>query len=141
MKRPLVGVLTTALPTGAAVAGVSAAPASAAGHTTKAPRTAHAPKDSPRYTSTCDTIGGTSGSPVSDSRTGRLVAIDSTGDEDGRRRTVNNPCEIDESGDITVRRGFNYAQQTYLITKCVGSGNKIGLGLPGCVLPKPSAIS
>ncbi|MFI1253889.1 trypsin-like peptidase domain-containing protein [Streptomyces netropsis] len=94
-------------------------------------------KDSLRYTSACNTIGGTSGSPVIDVNSGKVVAINNTGNESGERCTVNNPCEVDEKGQVTVRKGINYAQQTYQITKCVGTGNKIDLGLPGCTLPKP----
>src|SRR5690606_20017191 len=61
-------------------------------------------KDSVRYTPSCNTIGGTSGSPVVDAATGRVVAVNNTGNEDGERCTVNNPCEIDEQGRVTVRQ-------------------------------------
>ncbi|MEU1791298.1 serine protease [Streptomyces sparsogenes] len=94
-------------------------------------------KDSVRYTSACNTIGGTSGSPVVDSATGKVVAVNNTGNEDGGRCTLNNPCEVDANGTVTVRQGINYAQQTYGITKCVAAGNKINLSLAGCELPKP----
>ena len=94
-------------------------------------------KDSVRYTSACQTIGGTSGSPVIDNATGKVVAVNNTGNEDGQRCTDNNPCEVDESGNVTVRQGINYAQQTYTIVPCVGAGNVIDLNRPGCVLPKP----
>lgn len=95
-------------------------------------------KDSLRYTPSCNTIGGTSGSPVIDVNSGKVVAINNTGNENGERCTMNNPCEVDENGTVTVRRGINYAEQTYGITKCVGTGNKIDLDLPGCELPKPA---
>ncbi|MCM2576329.1 trypsin-like serine peptidase [Streptomyces meridianus] len=95
-------------------------------------------KDSVRYTSACDTIGGTSGSPVIDSASGKVVAVNNTGNEDGGTCTLNNPCEVDESGNVTVRQGINYAQQTYGITECVTTGNKIDLSLPGCTLPEPA---
>jgi V8-like Glu-specific endopeptidase len=98
-------------------------------------------KDSVRYTPECKTIGGTSGSPVLDKATGKVVAVNNTGNEDGEKCTVNNPCEVDKDGNGTVRKGINYAQQTFGITKCVGIGNKIDLGLPGCELPKPSAAA
>lgn len=94
-------------------------------------------KDSVRYTSSCNTIGGTSGSPVVDVATGKVVAINNTGNEDGGRCTLDNPCEVDQNGNITVHQGINYAEETYLITQCVGAGNKINLSLPGCTLPKP----
>ncbi|KUJ66090.1 hypothetical protein ACZ90_40260 [Streptomyces albus subsp. albus] len=95
-------------------------------------------KDSLRYTSTCNTIGGTSGSPVVDATTGKVVAVNNTGNEDGESCTVNNPCEVDADGKVTVRQGINYAEETYQITKCVAAGNKIDLSLSGCTLPKPA---
>ncbi|WP_432194898.1 S1 family peptidase [Streptomyces sp. bgisy027] len=94
-------------------------------------------KDSVRYTSACNTIGGTSGSPVIDQATNEVVAVNNTGNEDGQRCTVNNPCEVDESGNVTVHQGINYAQQTYQIPACFGVDNKLDLNASGCVLPKP----
>ncbi|WP_392898413.1 serine protease [Streptomyces sp. LN699] len=94
-------------------------------------------KDSVRYTSACNTIGGTSGSPVIDTTTGKVVAVNNTGNEDGGRCTDNNPCEVDQNGNVTVRRGINYAQETYTIVPCIGAGNVIDLNRPGCALPKP----
>lgn len=94
-------------------------------------------KDSVRYTPACDTIGGTSGSPVIDTVTGKVVAVNNTGNEDGQSCTLNNPCEVDQSGNVTVRQGINYAQQTYTLVPCIGPGNKIDLNRAGCALPKP----
>ncbi|GAA2509847.1 serine protease [Streptomyces longisporus] len=94
-------------------------------------------KDSVRYTSACQTIGGTSGSPVVDNATGKVVAVNNTGNEDGERCTENNPCEVDASGNVTVRQGINYAEETYQIPACFGAGNKLNLSAVGCTLPKP----
>ncbi|KUL23374.1 trypsin-like serine peptidase [Streptomyces regalis] len=94
-------------------------------------------KDSVRYTSACNTIGGTSGSPVIDQATNQVVAVNNTGNEDGQRCTVNNPCEVDESGNVTVHQGINYAQEIYQIPACFGVDNKLDLSASGCVLPKP----
>lgn len=94
-------------------------------------------KDSVRYTSACNTIGGTSGSPVIDTATGKVVAVNNTGNENGGRCTDNNPCEVDESGRVTVRRGINYAQETYTAVPCIGPGSVIDLNRPGCALPRP----
>lgn len=94
-------------------------------------------KDSVRYTSACDTIGGTSGSPVIDAGTGKVVAVNNTGNEDGQRCTVNNPCEVDAAGNVTVRQGINYAQEIYNIPACFTTGNKLNLSASGCTLPKP----
>ncbi|KOV63678.1 trypsin-like peptidase domain-containing protein [Streptomyces sp. MMG1121] len=94
-------------------------------------------KDSVRYTSACDTIGGTSGSPVIDTSTGKVVAVNNTGNEDGERCTENNPCEVDQNGNVTVRQGINYAEETYIIPACFTTGNKLNLSASGCTLPKP----
>ncbi|MGQ4378606.1 serine protease [Streptomyces sp. SAS_267] len=94
-------------------------------------------KDSVRYTSACNTIGGTSGSPVVDQSTGKVVAVNNTGNEDGGRCTVNNPCEVDANGTVTVRQGINYAEETYQIPACFTTGNQLNLSASGCVLPKP----
>jgi V8-like Glu-specific endopeptidase len=94
-------------------------------------------KDSIRYTSACNTIGGTSGSPVLDDATGKVVGVNNTGNEDGERCTVNNPCEVAANGTVTVRQGINYAQETWHVPACFGVDNKLDLGAEGCVLPKP----
>ncbi|MXM65083.1 serine protease [Streptomyces sp. HUCO-GS316] len=94
-------------------------------------------KDSVRYTSACQTIGGTSGSPVVDQATGKVVAVNNTGNEDGETCTVNNPCEVDANGNVTVREGINYAQETYQIPACFTTRNQLNLNASGCVLPKP----
>jgi V8-like Glu-specific endopeptidase len=94
-------------------------------------------KDSVRYTSACNTIGGTSGSPVIDTSTGQVVAVNNTGNEDGERCTVDNPCEVDENGNVTVRQGINYAEETYIIPACFTTGNVLSLSASGCTLPKP----
>ncbi|MFI9648645.1 serine protease [Streptomyces sp. NPDC052040] len=94
-------------------------------------------KDSVRYTSACNTIGGTSGSPVVDTGSGKVVAVNNTGNEDGETCTVDNPCEVDANGKVTVRQGINYAEETYQIPACFGAGNKLNLNASGCVLPKP----
>ncbi|MFJ6695069.1 serine protease [Streptomyces sp. NPDC091272] len=96
-------------------------------------------KDSLRYTAACQTIGGTSGSPVIDNRTGKVVAVNNTGNEDGERCTLNNPCEVDRHGKVTVRQGINYAQQTYGIARCVSRDSEVDLDRRGCRLPQPAA--
>jgi len=92
--------------------------------------------DSVRYTQGCDTIGGTSGSPIIARGERRVVAINNTSNESGRRCTMNNPCEIDEAGQITVRKGVRYGQQTYQTYSCLTPDFRIDVNLPGCELPR-----
>jgi len=94
-------------------------------------------KDSIRYTMDCQTKGGTSGSPVIDNGTGKVIGVNNTHNEDGERCTLNNPCEVDKDGNVTVRYLNAYGQQTYLINPCFGRGNQLDLDAHGCVLPEP----
>lgn len=94
-------------------------------------------RDSLRYTSSCNTIGGTSGSPIIDNLSGKVVGVNNTGNESGRRCTTNNPCEVDAAGNITVRRGINYGQQTFDFVSCFSPGTTLNLALPGCTVAKP----
>ncbi|MFF2076312.1 serine protease [Kitasatospora sp. NPDC058162] len=93
--------------------------------------------DSVRYTSGCKVIGGTSGSPVVDANTGQVVAVNNTTNENGESCTVNNPCEVDQSGAVTIHQGIGYAQETYIIPACFSAGNTLDLTLSGCTLARP----
>lgn len=91
--------------------------------------------DSIRYTSPgCEVIGGTSGSPVIEQGTRTVIAINNTGNEHGGRCTDNNPCEVDEAGNITVRHGINYAEQTYWVYSCLNKDYQLDLTVEGCKL-------
>ncbi|HEX8870588.1 MAG TPA: serine protease [Lentzea sp.] len=94
-------------------------------------------RDSLRYTSSCNTIGGTSGSPIIDNVSGKVVGVNNTGNESGGRCTMNNPCEVDAASTVTVRKGINYGQQTFDFVSCFGPGTKLNLSLPGCKVTKP----
>jgi V8-like Glu-specific endopeptidase len=92
-------------------------------------------KDSLRYTSECDTIGGTSGSPVVDAASGKVVGANNTLNENGESCTLNNPCEVDESGNTTVHEGIGYAQETYILAPCIAPGSVIDTSRSGCAVP------
>jgi V8-like Glu-specific endopeptidase len=86
----------------------------------------------------CETIGGTSGSPVVSTTTGEVIGVNNTGNEDGERCTVNNPCEVDADGNITVDQGAAYGQQTWWLYTCLTSSRTIDLNKAGCQLVKPT---
>jgi V8-like Glu-specific endopeptidase len=92
--------------------------------------------DSIRYTAGCDTIGGTSGSPILAKGERRVVAINNTSNESGQRCTLNNPCEVDESGEVTVRRGVRYGQQTFNTYTCLTPDFRFELRRSDCELPR-----
>lgn len=91
--------------------------------------------DSVRYSRPgCEVIGGTSGSPVIASGTRNVIAINNTGNENGERCTMDNPCEINEKGDVFYKQGYSYGQETYIIYSCLTSGGDIDLNKAGCLL-------
>lgn len=95
-------------------------------------------KDSIRYGQACKPTHGTSGSPVVDDNTHQVVAINNTGNDSGEKCTMNNPCEVDQNGNVTVHQGTSYAEETFEINGCIGDGNTIDLNKQGCTLPKPT---
>lgn len=96
--------------------------------------------DSIRYlypNSTCQTIGGTSGSPIVDNTTLQLVGANNTSNEQGQACTLDNPCEVNADGSLTYTQGQNYGQETYWFTTCLTAANAIDLNKTGCLLTKP----
>ncbi|MFI0369544.1 serine protease [Actinomadura sp. 1N219] len=93
-------------------------------------------KDALRYTSQCNVIGGTSGSPAIDGASGKVIGVNNTINESGGRCTLNNPCEVDEQGNVTVRRQIGYAQQTYILANCIAPGTTLDLTRSGCTAPR-----
>ncbi|HEU5271689.1 MAG TPA: serine protease [Jatrophihabitans sp.] len=96
--------------------------------------------DSIRYlypNSTCQTIDGTSGSPIVDNASLQIAGINNTANEQGQACTLNNPCEVNSDGSITYTQGQNYGQETYWFTTCLTSANAIDLNKTGCMLTKP----
>jgi V8-like Glu-specific endopeptidase len=94
-------------------------------------------KDSIRYSETgCDTIGGTSGSPIIQTGTRSVIGINNTGNESGERCTMDNPCEVDEQGNVEVKIHASYGQETYNIYTCLSLDFRIDLTKPGCELFK-----
>jgi hypothetical protein len=95
--------------------------------------------DSLRYDTACDTIHGTSGSPIVSSTTGQIVGINNTGNDDGEMCTLDNPCEVDPDGTTHAYQGQSYGEETYWFTTCLTSTRTIDLTIAGCLLTKPAA--
>lgn len=94
--------------------------------------------DSIRYSNKgCDTIGGTSGSPIIQNGTRIVVGVNNTGNESGQECTMNNPCEVDNNGNITVIKKASYGQQTYNFYNCLTVDFRVDTSLPTCDLTKP----
>lgn len=93
-------------------------------------------EDSMRYSRPgCETYGGTSGSPVVLTGTRTVVGVNNTGNDNGQRCTENNPCEIDDKGNVTFKKGWAYGQQTFWIYSCLNSNKEFDLSVSGCLLP------
>jgi hypothetical protein len=85
----------------------------------------------------CQTIGGTSGSPIVDNASLQITGINNTSNEQGQACTLDNPCEVNSDGSVTYTQGQNYGQETYWFTTCLTSTNTIDLNKTGCLLTKP----
>lgn len=84
----------------------------------------------------CEVIGGTSGSPIIASNSGEVIGVNNTTNENGGRCTLNNPCEIDENGNVSIIQGRGYGQQTYWVYTCLDKSLAFDLKVEGCELPK-----
>ncbi|MFC4147252.1 putative Ig domain-containing protein [Micromonospora mangrovi] len=93
--------------------------------------------DSIRYSSGCNTTHGTSGSPIVEVASGKIIGINNTGNDNGAMCTLNNPCEVDADGTTHAYQGQSYGQQTYWFTTCLNGSNQIDLTISGCLLTKP----
>lgn len=98
-------------------------------------------KESIRYSRPgCDVIGGTSGSPVLLAGTRTVIGVNNTTNENGRECTLNNPCEIDENGEIFYEKGYGYAQQISWIYSCRSTQGDIDLNQADCRLFRNSGL-
>lgn len=92
--------------------------------------------DSIRYSKPgCETIGGTSGSPIVQAGTRTVIGVNNTGNEDGQNCTMNNPCEVQKDGSTIFKKGTSYGQQIFWVYSCLTTNNEINLKQEGCLLP------
>jgi V8-like Glu-specific endopeptidase len=93
-------------------------------------------KNSIRYTDGCATIGGTSGSPIIEKGTRTVIGINNTGNENGEKCTMNNPCEVTAAGEVLWEKELRYGQNVYLFYSCLDEKFQLDLKKEGCQLPK-----
>ena len=93
-------------------------------------------KDSIRYSKGCETIGGTSGSPIIEADTRIVIGVNNSANESGGRCKMNNPCEIDKDGKLFYQKGMKYGQQTYQVYSCLNSDLIFDINIRNCSLPK-----
>lgn len=85
----------------------------------------------------CEVIGGTSGSPAIDATSRLVIGVNNSINEKGQECRINNPCEIDEEGEVFYEKGVGYAQQTAWVYSCRDSLGSFDINVEGCLLPKP----
>jgi V8-like Glu-specific endopeptidase len=91
--------------------------------------------DSIRYNRPgCETIGGTSGSPIVLAGSRQVIGVNNTGNEKGEKCSINNPCEVDAKGNILFIKGYSYGQQTYWLYSCLNQDLELDLNLESCLL-------
>jgi V8-like Glu-specific endopeptidase len=97
--------------------------------------------DSIRYSKVgCQTIPGTSGSPIISMNSGMIVGVNNTGNTDGLECTMDNPCEVDADGTIRAEKGRSYGQQIYWLYSCLNKTGKLDVKVPSCRLPGGAAV-
>lgn len=82
----------------------------------------------------CKTIHGTSGSPILNRNTGKIIGINNTGNDDGEKCTMNNPCEVGQNGSIYFEKGRSYGQQINRFYTCLNSAGQLDVKTKGCEL-------
>lgn len=82
----------------------------------------------------CETIHGTSGSPIINTNTYEIIGINNTGNDDGQKCTMDNPCEIDQNGNVVVDHHASYGQQVHWVYGCLDQNRQINLNISGCKL-------
>jgi hypothetical protein len=82
----------------------------------------------------CHSIKNTSGSPLIGLTSRRIVGLNNTRNVAGKRCALDNPCEVDAKGAITVVPDRSYGQQVYPLLACFGGNGKFDLSLKSCDL-------
>ena len=81
----------------------------------------------------CETIGGTSGSPIIHATTGAIIGINSTGNESGGRCASTTPARWTSTATPSLKRR-KLRPGAHQIYSCLDADNEIDLDRPGCLL-------
>jgi hypothetical protein len=82
----------------------------------------------------CKSIKNTSGSPLVDSDSHKIIGLNNTRNLQGEECTLDNPCEVNAEGTTTVVRGRSYGQQSYQLLQCIDDSGGFNLNLKSCTL-------
>lgn len=80
----------------------------------------------------CETIDGTSGSPILNPKNKEVVGINTTTNEKGRVCELNNPCEVDRNQNIFYQQGLNYGLKLYWLYQCLNDSYELDVNIDGC---------
>ena len=97
------------------------------------------------YSEECNVQTGTSGSPIISERTGEVIGVNNSVNQDGNKRgkacSLNNPCEVFDNGEVIVKKGKGYGQNTHWIYDCLShtlkNRVKFNPKRERCLLPFP----
>lgn len=89
------------------------------------------------YRNDCKSWDGDSGSPLISFKTGQVVGIHNTIQGNGKECLLNNPCEVDEKGIISIHKEKKYSQRIIEIKTCFNKNGEFKLNLETCLLEKP----
>jgi hypothetical protein len=86
----------------------------------------------------CTLKPGSSGSPLISETDGRVVGVASTTyEETNEPCSLHNPCEVDTSGQTSVRsKDTPYGHYAHRLAACVSASGQLDLSLATCVLPR-----
>lgn len=82
---------------------------------------------------------GDSGAPLVDASSGLIVGLHGTSNDEGKRCTADNPCEIDSPGARTSIERRKYGEQTAVLVPCLTGDSRLVESRPGCALTKHGA--
>ncbi len=87
-----------------------------------------------KYDPSCEREHGMSGMPLISTVSNQIVGVHNTGHDGEEDCIENNPCEVDESGNVRGFPGNGYGQPTHSLYQCFNDKYEFDLGLETCEL-------